>query len=75
MFSSTGTRLKLIGKLLTYFVNQIVGLIEQEKLNDITQEKYIYAPFGKLISEQHKGVYICNNKNIKKWIGSKGGSE
>lgn len=62
-FQTTRTRIKLI------------GLIENERINDLQERKYIYAPFGKPINERHKGIYLCNNKNIKKWMETKGDIE
>lgn len=62
-FIQAGARLKLI------------GLIERDKIKELTESKYIYAPFGKLINEHHKGIFIGNNPNIKKWLESKGDGE
>jgi len=33
---------------------------------------YQYSPFGQIIEQHHKGIYISNNPKVMNWMEKKG---
>lgn len=59
-FYSTGTKLRLI------------GLVEPKDAEDnalgTADNRYLYAPFGYIVKEANKGIYISNNPKVANWF-------